>query len=152
MSARELEVAALFRADATLLSILTGKVWARSQLGTEGITSPTTTPAAYSAGKLLPCCVVKARGDVDDARIFDEAERVVAESVVIECWLYEYITSAAIEAAKTRIFTLLQGHRLAGAWPAERVFTLAVTPSPEMVGVQMTRVDYQIRSLRKAMA
>jgi len=96
--------------------------------------------------------VVKARGEVDDPRLFDEQEQIVGETLVIECWLYERVTSAAIEAAKSRIYTLLQGHRLPAAYSAERVFTLATNPSPEMVGIKVARVDYQIRSVRKPIA
>lgn len=150
MASRESQVAARLRADGTLMGILLGKVWESEKLGTEGVTSATTTPAAYASGKLLPCCVVKQRGEVDDPRLYDEKEQVVGETLVVECWLYERVSSVAIQAAKDRIYTLLQSHRLPAAYPAMRVFTLPVMPSPEMLTVKVARVDYMVRSVRRA--
>lgn len=152
MADREAQVAARFRADTALMAILLGKVWEYGKLGTEGITNPTTTPAVYSGGKLLPCCVIRQGSETDDPTIVDEGEQVVGEFVVARCWLYERITTVAIEAAKNRIYTLLQGYGLPGAWKAKRVFTMETTPAPEMVGVNVSRVDYQIRTVRRPVA
>lgn len=150
MSARELEVAARFRADSTLMAILLGKVWSYSQLGTEGITSPVTTPAAYASGLLKPCCVVKENATLPSNHIRDQAAKVADTSTRLECWLYQYIESGAITAARLRIYQLLEGERLNGTAPLTWIFELAITPEPTMAKVMMAHTDFQIVALRKA--
>lgn len=149
MATLEAMVATRLRADTTLMAILLGGVYAIQDLPTAGITDPKQTPGVYAAGLLKPTGLVRERGEVDDPRIFDELEQVVAESIVVEVWLYQRIASDAITAAKGRIYTLLQGYKFTRAWPASRVFTLATMSAPEFTGVKVGRVDYQIRSLRK---
>lgn len=148
MATLENAVAARLRADTTLMAILTGKIWEWSLLGTEGTTSPKTTPDLYDAGLLKPYCVVKAGGEVDDPRIVDEGEQVIAETVKVECWLYERVSSAAITAAKDRIFILLQGKAFPGTLGPKRVFTLTTMPDPQRTGVMLSHVDYQISLIR----
>lgn len=149
MATLESLVATRLRADTVLATILTGGIYTSGELGTEGLTNPKTTPGVYAAGLLKPCCIVKAGGEVDDPRIVDEEEQIVGESLTVQCWLYERVTRVAIEAAKARIYALLQDKPFTGTWGPKRGFTLATTPAPEFSGVNVSRVDYVIPSVKR---
>lgn len=150
MATLESAVATRLRADTTLMAILLGKVWEWGSLGTEGITSAKTTAAAYAAGLLQPCAIIKQRALVPTNQIRDLKEKVADANQVLEVWLYERITSGAIEAAMDRVYALLEGYAFTGKWPAAWSFTLPVMPAPEFVGVKVGRIDFTIMSIRKA--
>jgi hypothetical protein len=145
---REAEVATYLQADDPLNAILTGGIYANSELGREGITQDSCPDCYDPNGYLLPCAIVKARGDIPDTRIADEGGKVVAQSLMVEIWLYEDVSFAAIDAARARLFTIMHGHKFSGAWPAEWAFTTPpMRDEGSLSGSSMQRVDFQIRSL-----
>lgn len=125
-----------------------GGIYGGDDLGIEGITNPALMTDVYMNGLLVPCCVVMSLGEVDDNRIFDEALGITAQSVTVQCWVYQRIEVDAIYAALNSIFGLMQGHRFSGAFPAQRTFTMAVRDAPEMMGVKVSHADYLIRDLK----
>ena len=148
MPSRESEVVAYLQADTALTAILTGGIYANSELGREGITQDSCPDCFDSNGYLLPCAIVKQRGDIPDTRIADEAGRIIAQSLMVEVWLYEDVGYTAIDAAKARLFSILHGHKFNSAWPADWAFTTPpMRDEGSLNGAAMQRVDYQIRSL-----
>jgi len=145
---RETEVATYLQADTALTAILTGGIYANSELGREGITQDSTANAFDANGYLLPCAIVKQRGDIPDTRIADEGSKIIAQSLMVEVWLYEDVSYTAIDAARARLFTIMHGHKFSGAWPAEWAFTTPpMRDEGSLNGASMQRVDFQIRSL-----
>jgi hypothetical protein len=143
---REAQIAALLLADASLMAILTGGVYPYGELSPEGITRELT-PAAFDAasGFLLPCAIVKQRGEIPTFEAGDRAGQVTSANVTVEIWLYEAITYTAIDAAKPRIYGVLQGHVLADSFDIYLANTLSrQRESGALADASMERVDYVV--------
>lgn len=154
MADREAQAVTRLKTDAALVTLLPGGIYRSASLGTEGITNATATPTVYAAGLLRPTAIVKQRALIPTDRIRDLKERIADANQVLEVWLYERITSVAIEAALERIYSDLEGYALPGAWPCAWSFTLPVMPEPGSLQPQImvARIDFTIVSIRKPVA
>jgi hypothetical protein len=148
---RESQIAAILRADATLMALLPGRVWEHGKLGVEGLTDPVTTPAAYSGGKLQPAALVRQRAKVPTGDLQSIASQRTSTSQAVEVWVYSS-ASATIEAVLNRIYVLLMGKRLAAAFSATWIGGgPGVMPAPEMAsGIKTNHEDYRIVFIRRA--
>lgn len=99
MSVRS-EIRDLLAADATLVAILTGGVYAAIEMKRTGETE-----AAFDAnGEIKPCGLVKTATEITDGPTQNSGR------IFIDIYLYQFSGFDSIDAAKERIFTLL--HRL----------------------------------------
>lgn len=143
---REQQIATLLLADGTLGAILTGGVYSYGELSPEGITRELT-PSAFDSmsGFLLPCAIVKQRGDIPTFEAGDRAGQVTSANVVVEIWIYEAITYTAIDAAKPRIYAVLQGHVLPDSYEIYLANTLSrQRDTGALQDASMERVDYVV--------
>lgn len=109
-------IKAILEADATLLATATGGVWDWDEAGRQGL-SRTTTPAAFDAdGIIKPCVLLRARAEVPDYMLADDANQYVSVRQVIEAWLYQDAGYATIGTMKLRIYRLLHAQRLVGTF------------------------------------
>lgn len=151
MSAREAEVATYLRSYAALVALLPGGTYENSQLGTEGLSSPTTTPGAYSGGLLLTCLLVSARAPAPGLRLTDLKRQHADANQAVECWVYAR-DPAEIPPILNLVYTRLQGHPFSGAWPASWSFSLGPLPMVDNSlgpGVHFAREDYLITNVRR---
>jgi hypothetical protein len=148
---REHDVKTRLAADATLLTILTGRIHADGALGRLGITRDTAPDAFDANGWLLPCALVRERALIPAGDIRDLEAQVASTSQMVEVWLYEDAGFANIEAASNRIYALLQGYPFSGAYPAEWTFSTPVLRDEgTLSGASVQRIDYRIVDIRRA--
>jgi len=142
---REEQIAALLQADSSLTAILSGGIFIAGDLGAAGI-SRDATPAAFDAdGYLLPCAIVKQRGDVPTFEAGDIAGQVTSANVVVEIYIYEDTTYAAIDAAKPLIYGLLQGAVLSDSFEIYLSNTLSrQRDTGALQDNSLERVDYVV--------
>ena len=147
----EAEFVAWLQADPATTAILIGGIYASSALTRLGVHREVT-PAAFNAsGQLQPLAIVKARAPIPDSTIFDEQERVVAQSQVLEVWCYQFVGYDQIVSAQRAIFSRVQGHAFSGTYKAQWAYT---TPPQldqgSLLGASCERMDWRIRRLRFA--
>lgn len=148
--AHEDEIAALLEADATLLAILTGGVYTAGTVGLDGITRESAPDAFDASGWLLPCALVKQRGNVPTSDVRDYDAQVTSATQVVEVWLYSDQGDGytAIDQAKDRIYTLLQGEMLSDSF--EVTLTNVIDRQRDtgaLNGSSMARMDFAVYSL-----
>lgn len=151
---RESEVTAYLRSYAPLMALLPGGLYSAETLGTEGLTDPTTTPGAYSGGRLLTCLLVSARAPAPGLRLTDLKRQIADANQAVQCWVYSR-DPAAIQPILALIYTRLQGHPFSGAWPASWSFSMGPMPMPDASlgpGVHVAREDYTIVNVRRPVA
>ena len=150
---RETEIVARLKGDPALMAILTGDIYAYTEIRRQGL-SPKGTPDAFDEdGFLQPCCVVKGRGPVPDPNIYDLHQQMVGRRQVLEMWLYEDTGYDAIDAAAERIYALLQGHPFAKAYPTSWAYTTGpLTDDSAVKGASLKRLDYLIVDVQRAAA
>ncbi len=147
--ATEDTIAAKLNTDATLLAILTGGVYARGALGREGLTRETATAAFDANGYLEPCAVVAQRALVPDGNVQDQMSQQASASQVVEIYLYEDTGYDNIDAAMDRIYALLQGYQLSGAFPLEWTNTVdRQRDRGALDGASLARMDWAIYQVR----
>jgi hypothetical protein len=147
----EAEFVAWLQGDAAVTAILVGGIYASSGLTRLGIHRETTAAVFDAAGQVQPFALVKARAPVSDSNLFDEDERVIAQTQMIEVWCYQYVGYDQIRAAQNAIFSRTQGHAFTNAYKAQWAYT-----TPQQVdtgalnGASCQRMDWRIKRLRKA--
>ena len=134
-------------ADATLMAILTGKVWTAGEVGLEGITRETA-PTAFSGGYLLPCALVRQRGRIPTTDVVDYIEQVTSAIQIVEVWLYEDRGYTSIDAAAARLYTLFQGHIMAGTFEIRLANVIdRQRDEGSLAGASLARLDWQVDSI-----
>lgn len=116
---REEQVATLMRADAQLMSILTGGVWTSEDIrGVEGIRRGDDSPtaAAFDAdGFLLPCALVREDDLVPYSGIRSPGMELVGQVIFIH--FYQMRGHEVIDLAKERNKIVLDQQRLGRSYP-----------------------------------
>lgn len=113
----ESDALAALQADSTLVTAMTGGVYAYNGIGRQGLTR-STFPAAYDAttGLLKPTCIIKMRRQRPDNQIADEVANLVSFIQIMEVWVFvdgaQDLTT--LETARARIYAALQFERLSG--------------------------------------
>jgi hypothetical protein len=130
-----------------LMAILTGGVFTKGAVGREGITRDSA-PSAFSGGYLLPCALVRARGDIPDRMIRDEETRTISATQVVEVYLYEDSGYTGIDAAVLRLLALFIGYQFADSFPVEWINILDRERDPSLGNVSMARVDLLVRAVK----
>lgn len=142
---RESEFAAVLTADATLMATLTGGVYTLESVGLAGITRETQPAAFDTSGYLKPCALVRARDLVPDGAARDLIARVASASQVVEIWLYADSGAgySAIEAAKVRLYTLLEGRQVGSSFDVQWVNSLGnLRDLGSLKNSCMSRIDF----------
>lgn len=147
---RENDVYTILAGDATLLTTLTGGVYKKESTGIDGISRDTAASAFDgSTGFLRPCALVRQRAVVPDGVLRDMVAQKLTVREVVEVYLYEDRTYTAIDTAKARIFTLLQGVQLTDSF--ELGLINIVPRIREMDGplknASMERLDFEVYSI-----
>jgi len=142
---RESQIAALLQADSSLTAILSGGIFVSGDLGPAGITRDSCPDCFDADGYLLPCAIVKQRGDIPTFEAGDTAAKVTSANQVVELWLYQDTTYAAIDAAKPIIFSILQGAVLPDSFEIYLANTLSrQRDTGALQDASMERVDYVV--------
>lgn len=139
------------QADPALEAVALGGIYAYSSLGHQGIHREATPDAYDEEGYLLPIIICKARSPIPNSAIFDEEERMVAQSRVMECWMYQWVGYDIIDVMDTYIFRLLQNYKFTDYTGAQWLYTTGflVDPGP-LNGASLVRSDYLTRKVRRA--
>ena len=105
-------------ADATLMALLTGGLYAYEGLSGEGITRKTLA-GAYSTGFLAPCGVVKGRALIPFGGVRDQESQYTSVRQVIEIWLYADAGAGltTLTSAANRIYKVLEGQTVTNSHP-----------------------------------
>lgn len=150
---RETEGAAVLRADATLVALTPGKIYAYGQLTAAGITDATLTPAVWAGGTFKSAIVVRQRAPVPTGDLQSIRSQRTSTSQAIEVWAYA-LSAAAIEAIQNRVYALLMGKRLVAAFSATWIGGgPSIMQAPELPsGIFTNHEDYRIVSIRRALA
>ena len=149
--AHEDEIAALLEADATLLAILTGGIYTSGTVGVDGITRAAAPDAFDADGWLLPCALVKQRGNVTTSDVRDYDAQVSSATQVVEVWFYEDRGYTNIDAAMARVRTLLFGVQLSDSF--ELVLTNVVDRGKDigaLNGSSLAKQDWAVHSVVEA--
>lgn len=146
---REHEVATLLRADAALVALLPGGIYAAGDLGQAGITDPQTTPQAYQGGRLRPTAVVRARAPVPNFQFVSLRDRHASMNQTVVVYLYARENTATLITAHDVVYSLLHGERLSNAWSATWSDSLGPQVAPELVDAQLVRCEFLIVSIRR---
>jgi hypothetical protein len=141
---KESEIAARLSGDVTLMATLTGGVYVSGTVGIDGITRDAT-PAAFSGGYLLPCALVKQRGNIPDGQVSDETAQIDSAIQIVEVWYYQDSGYTAIDTAMERARVLLRGYSLTNSFP----LTLANVIDRQrddgaLHGASLSRQDWQV--------
>jgi len=151
---KEQEFADIFLADATLSAILTGGVYTEEQIGVEGFRRGDSSPtaAAFDAdGFLLPCAAISERGVNPVGTVRSPRDQFVAVSQVVEVYLYQNRGHDLIDAAKVRIFELLEGRIVGQSY--EVMWESETRPYYDMGPVRNSTVvvqEWRVVQIRKA--
>ncbi len=149
MSSREAEFVAAMQADTTLMATLTGGVYAAGSLGREGLTREAA-PGAFAAdGWLKPAAVVRQRGLVPDGAVRDAGSGDTSAVQVVEIYLYQDAGYAAIDVALDRLYALLSGLALTGAFAPEWTNTIdRQRDTGALDGASLARMDWAVYQIR----
>lgn len=147
---RETDFETRMEADATLMAILTGGVYAYGSLGREGLTRESIPGAFDTNGYLKPCAIVKMRPLVPDGWIHDPDSQDTSARQVIEIWLYDDTDYTSIDAALARLYTLFQAYQFGDTFPLD----WDGTPIPRgreegaLKGSSMARQDWLVHDIQ----
>jgi hypothetical protein len=144
---KESEVAARLSGDATLMATLTGGVYVSGTVGIDGITRDAT-PAAFSGGYLLPCALVRQRGNIPDGQVSDETAQIDSAIQIVEVWFYQDSGYTSIDTAMERARVLLRGYSLTNSFP----LTLANVIDRQrddgaLHGASLARQDWRVNNI-----
>ena len=148
---RESDIKTLLDTDLLLSLTLTGGIYISEDVGVEGI-SRETTPAAFSSGFLLPCALIKQRGEFFTQDVVEYDSFLFSATQVVEIWLYEERDYSAIELAKVRIMVMMNGHQftdiISGTFEPELVNTIdRQRDTAALNGASLARMDWSIKSI-----
>jgi hypothetical protein len=144
---READVAALLTVDVTLMAILTGGIFVYGNVGPEGISrgSESTATAFDADGYLLPCALVKQRGEIPTNDMVDYGEQMSSARQIVEIWYYQDTGYAALDSARARVRALLQGVTLSDSFELKLVNTQDRLRDPgALAGASMAKQDWQV--------
>lgn len=137
---------AILEADSTLLATATGGVWDYGETDRQGL-NRTTTPAAFdSNGIIKPSVLLKVRNRVPDGAIADDTSQEVSYRQVLEAWLYEDTGYSNINTMSDRVYSLLHGQALTGAF--EIVWNGDLPGRDPDLDANFERVEYLVHALR----
>ena len=140
------EVKAILDSDATLLATATGGIWDYDETGRMGL-SRTGTESAFSSGRIKPCILLKMRSGVADGGLSDDS--TVSYRQVLEVWLYEDTGFANIETMVARVWTLLHGIQVSGAFRVNWAEDIAFNVRDLDLDASVERSDYVVQSMRE---
>ena len=148
---RESDIKTLLDTDLLLSLTLTGGIYISEDVGVEGI-SRETTPAAFSSGFLLPCALVKQRGEFVTEDVVEYDSFLFSTTQVVEIWLYEERDYSAIDLAKVRIMVMMNGHQftdvITGTFEPELVNMVdRQRDAAALNGASLARMDWSIKSI-----
>jgi len=149
---RETDFETVMEADATLMAILTGGVWAKEATGVEGLARETT-PSVFDAnGYLKPCALIHQRDLVPDGAARDPLAQKASASQVVEIYLYADAGAgySAIQSAKGRLYTLFEGYQFADSLEVFWVNSLGNLRDPGALrNAAMSRIDFVVYSIQE---
>ena len=148
---RESDIKTLLDTDLLLSLTLTGGIYISEDVGVEGI-SRETTPAAFSSGFLLPCALVKQRGEFVTEDVVEYDSFLFSTTQVVEIWLYEERDYSAIDLAKVRVMVMMNGHQftdvITGTFEPELVNMVdRQRDAAALNGASLARMDWSIKSI-----
>ena len=148
---READFKTYLDTDIVLGLTLVGGIYVAESLGVEGI-SRETTPAAFSSGFLLPCALIRQRGEIPTRDVIEHDEFLFSTSQVVEIWLYQDRVYSGIDLARFRIMVLLNGHQFtdanSGSFEPELVNVIdRQRDSGALKGASLIRMDWQVQSI-----
>lgn len=142
--AREDDFKTIMAADATLVAILTGGVYTSGVVGLEGITRDTV-PAAFSGGYLLPCALVRQRGNIPTGDVEDYNDQTTSASQIVEIWLYQDRNYTQIDLAAARLYVLFQGRVMNDSFEIRLANDLdRQRDEGSLDGASLRRLDWQV--------
>lgn len=150
---RETEVADFLRADATLRGLAPGGIYPEALLpADDGLTNAKAMRKVWTGGVFNTTVVVRARALVPTGELQSTASQRTSTSQAIEVWVYAK-TAAAIEAALTRVYSLMMGKRLTAAFSATWAGGgVGIVQAPELPpGIKTHHEDYRVVFIRRAM-
>lgn len=138
-------------ADATLMAILTGGVFAYGDVGIDGITRETAASAFDANGYLKTCSLVKQRGAIPDRQVTDTEAQLESIAQVVEIYVYQRRGYDQIDLALARLFSLFYGYRFADSGELARINTLdRLTDQGVLKNASLARVDWLVNSVQGA--
>lgn len=145
---RETDFETRMEADASLMAILTGGVYAAGSLGLLGITRETV-PAAFDAnGYLKPCALVRQRPLIPDLQVIDQIAQVASATQVVEIYVYEDSGYTNIDSALGRLYTLFYGYQFSDSFPVEWLGTLdRERDQGALPGASMARQEWLVANV-----
>lgn len=144
--AREGDFKTRMTGDATLMAILTGGVFVSGETGRDGLTRG---DIAGSDGWIRPAALVRERAVVPDGWVHDQEAQHASARQVVEIWLYEDASYAAIDAAMNRLYTLFQGYMFTDTYPIEWIGGInRQRDEGSLLGASLGRIDFAVFSVR----
>ena len=148
---REGDFKTVLSADIVLGLTLVGGIYVAEDLGFEGI-SRETTPAAFSSGFLLPCALIKQRGEIPTADVVEYDEFLFSTNQVVEIWLYQDRAYSGIDLARFRIMVVLNGHQFSDEFSKSFEPTLVNVIDRQrdmgaLKGASLIRMDWMVHSI-----
>lgn len=130
-------------------TLLTGGIYTYEDTGRLGI-NERSTPSAFDATthKLKPCAVVKARPQVADGGIMDDALQDTSFRQVVEWWLYDDGDAGydTLDAVQARLYVLLHG-KTVGSRLVRWIFNMDQVREDMLTEACMTRTDFETRGV-----
>lgn len=149
---RESEVVTYLRADTTLAALVPGGMYADADLSEIGLTDATAMPDVWTGGSFQTTVVARERAPVPTGGLQDVTLQHSSASQAIEVWGYGK-SADAIEAALTRVYALLMGHKLSAGWRATWAGGAPLVQAPELPpGIFTRHEDYRVVFVRKPVA
>lgn len=138
-------------ADATLMALLTGKVWNYPISGRKGM-NRTQMPDAFDSvtGLIKPCCVVLELNESPTGEAIDATSGYMSTIVPIWTWIYDDGDHgyATIDAAYNRIYSLLNMQPLAGAFQVLWKGAIKDKREPDLSDASYYRADWRVHGFR----
>jgi hypothetical protein len=143
-------VETLIEANAPIMAILTGGVYAYGALGIEGLTRESVAAAFDANGFLKPCLIVKQRAAVPDLILDDMITKESSTGQALELWIYEDRGYSSIDSVLPLLKALLHGTRLTNSFPLEWSGNIVERGRDEgaLSGHSMARQDWQVIDIK----
>lgn len=145
------QIKAVLLADGDLVALATGGIWTLEETGDLGLSRKGTPTAFDGYGRIQPTVLLKLRDALPDGQLRDdEAGKVLGVAQIVECWLYDHVGYAGIEAMAVRIFADLHALHLPGAWPLMWDGDRRPPIREPGLNANVQRSDYRLRYIRSA--
>ncbi len=147
----ESNIQTLLEADGPIMALLTGGIYIKEEIGDTGITR-TSAPGAFDADEwLLPSVFISERSRLPNFAIIDYEEKLMAQTVVVELFVYQRDGYDIIDSAIDLIFDLLFGTRLTGTLPMDWINLInRMTDEGPLAGASMARQDWVVPLVKGA--